>query len=530
MIDNFPVQSPFLPLYALSRHVGPLLRYRHHGMKILNRLFVLIIVTVFNLAGGQSLTGDRGRLISSELLEHKTAYQVDRELSGTILFFKATYGTSIYKLVYETIDPDGEPTIASGTVTVPKNPDFALPILSFQSGTMVKRDEASSATGFDGGYGIVAMWTGSSGYLTVIPDYLGLGESELFHPYQMAEPNATAVIDMLRAARTFCEEKKIETNEQLFLTGYSEGGYTMMATHKMIEEKHSDEFNVTASAPGAGAYDMSGTMVELMLSGEEYPSPYYLPYVLFAFDEYYNIWESPTDFLKEDYATSLPALFDGTHSSSEINAAMPSVPMEIMRPDVVEEFSSNENHPLREALRDNDLYDWTPQAPMRLYHSSGDDIVPVKNTRLAYEAFQENGATQVELFECDCGTHGEAAAILLFLGFAWIESLADKNQPLSLKHNIAPEEYNLLSVYPSPFNSSTKIIFSLKEGSEVTLTVHDLLGKEVEMLAQGTLPAGHFEFPWNASRFAGGLYIITLKRTNSQGMKERRSRKVLYLK
>ena len=167
---------------------------------------------------------------------------------------------------------------------------------------------------------------------------------------------------------------------------------------------------------------------------------------------------------------------------------------------------------------------------MRLFHSSGDDLVPVKNAQLAYDTFKKNGATQVELIECDCGTHGEAAPILLFLGFAWIETLTDKSQPLSLKQNIAPEEYNLLSVYPSPFNSSTKIIFTLKEGSEVTLTVHDLLGKEVEMLAQGTLPAGHFEFPWNASRFAGGLYIITLKRTNSQGMMERHSRKVLYLK
>jgi hypothetical protein len=154
----------------------------------------------------------------------------------------------------------------------------------------------------------------------------------------------------------------------------------------------------------------------------------------------------------------------------------------------------------------------------------------VGNARLAYETFKKNGATQVEFNECDCGTHGEAAPILLFLGFAWIESLTDKSQPLSLKQNIAPEEYNLLSVYPSPFNSSTKIIFTLKEGSKVTLIVRDLLGKEVAMLAQGTLPAGHFEFPWNASQFAGGLYIITLKRTNSQGMKERHSRKVLYLK
>ena len=499
-------------------------------MKNLHRLFILTIFTVLNLVGSQSLTGDRGRLISSELLEHKTAYQIDQALSGSIIFFRATYGASIYKLIYETIDPNGEPTIASGSVTAPKKPTFALPTLSFQSGTMIKRDEASSATGFDGGYGIVAMWTASSGYLTVIPDYLGLGESELFHPYQMAKPNATVIIDMLRATRTFCDQEGLETNGQLFLTGYSEGGYTMMAAHKMIEEEHPEEFTITASAPGAGAYDMSGVMVDLMLSGEEYPSPFYLPYTLFAFDEYYNLWESPSDFLKEEYATLLPPLFDGTHSSSEINAAMPAVPMEIMEPDVVDAFSKDENYPLREALRDNDLYDWAPQSPMRLFHSTGDDLVPVENSRLAYETFQENGATQVELFECDCGTHGEAAALLLFSGFAWIQGLTDKGQPLRVADNITPEGYSLLSVYPSPFNSSTKISFTLNERSDIKISVLDLLGKEVEMLARGPFPAGHFELPWNASQFAGGLYIITLERTNFHGMIERHSRKVLYLK
>ena len=209
---------------------------------------------------------------------------------------------------------------------------------------------------------------------------------------------------------------------------------------------------------------------------------------------------------------------------------MPAVPMEIMDPDVVDAFSKDENHPLREALRDNDLYDWQPLSPMRLFHSTGDDLVPVENARRAYETFQENGATQVELFECDCGTHGEAAALLLFSGFAWIQGLTDKNQPLQVADNFVPEEYNLLSVYPSPFNSSTKISFTLHEPSDIKISVLDLLGKKVAVLAKSPFTAGRYEFPWNASLFAGGLYIITLERTNSYGAKERHSRKVLYLK
>ena len=68
----------------------------------------------------------------------------------------------------------------------------------------------------------------------------------------------------------------IQFNEQLFLEGYSEGGYVTMAAVKEIEENLSHEFNITMSFPMAGAYDLSGVLVDLMLSEEVYPDPYYL--------------------------------------------------------------------------------------------------------------------------------------------------------------------------------------------------------------------------------------------------------------
>ena len=304
----------------------------------------------------------------------------------------------------------------------------------------------------------------------------------------------------------------------------------MMAAHKMIEEVHGDEFTITASAPGAGAYDMSGVMADVMLSGEEYPQPYYLPYVLFALDEYYNLYESPSDYLKQEYASLLPPFFDGTHSGGQINDIMPDVPLEILKPELVEEYKNDDDHPFLQALRDNDLYDWAPKAPMRLFHSSGDDLVPVENARLALYTFKNNGATDVELFECDCGKHGEAAPILLFSGFAWIESLTDKGQPLVLEGTLSPEKYSLLSIYPSPFNSTTTISLSMQFPSDVTLVIHNLLGKEVATVYNGFLPEGLSRHVWDASPFAGGIYIVTANWRSPQGKKERLSQKILYLK
>ena len=320
------------------------------------------------------------------------------------------------------------------------------------------------------------------------------------------------------------------TSPGAVLVGAFEGDRLVGAATGTPLAEHADEFAITASAPGAGAYDMSGVMAEVMLSGEEYPQPYYLPYVLFAIDEYYNLYDSPSDYLKEEYASSLPPLFDGTHSGSEINDVMPSVPLEILKPEIVEEFKDDDDHPLRQALRDNDLYDWTPKAPMRLFHSTGDDLVPIENAELAYDTFKKNGAKNVELYECDCGTHGEAAPILLFSGFAWIQSLTDKGQPLAVEGVTSPEEFSLLSVYPSPFNSGTNISLSLPSPSDVKLMVHDLLGKEIDTIHSGFLPAGQFRHSWDASPFAGGIYIVTAEWGSLGGRKERLSRKVLYLK
>ena len=73
---------------------------------------------------------------------------------------------------------------------------------------------------------------------------------------------------MIRAAREFItNDLNLIDNSQVFLTGYSQGGHACMATHKYIHENSlQSEFDVIASAPCSGPYDLSGIMADTIMS------------------------------------------------------------------------------------------------------------------------------------------------------------------------------------------------------------------------------------------------------------------------
>jgi hypothetical protein len=77
--------------------------------------------------------------------------------------------------------------------------------------------------------------------------------------------------------------------------------------------------------------------------------------------------------------------------------------------------------------------------------------------------------------------------------------------------NAVPLAYTLRQNYPNPFNPSTTISYQLSELSHVTLTVYDVLGREVETLANGVKQAGQYTAVWNAARYASGVYFYRLQ-------------------
>ncbi|HEX9658570.1 MAG TPA: T9SS type A sorting domain-containing protein [Bacteroidota bacterium] len=88
-----------------------------------------------------------------------------------------------------------------------------------------------------------------------------------------------------------------------------------------------------------------------------------------------------------------------------------------------------------------------------------------------------------------------------------------------------PQRFTLHQNYPNPFNPSTTIEFSLVEKANVTLTVHNVLGQEVETLFNGERGAGSYRVQFDAKNLPGGTYFYTLR---ANGLTE--MRKMLFIK
>jgi hypothetical protein len=73
-----------------------------------------------------------------------------------------------------------------------------------------------------------------------------------------------------------------------------------------------------------------------------------------------------------------------------------------------------------------------------------------------------------------------------------------------------PVEYALDQNYPNPFNPSTEISYAIAQRGRVTLTVYDMLGREVGALVNEVQSPGRYQVTFDAARAATGVYFYRL--------------------
>ena len=85
-----------------------------------------------------------------------------------------------------------------------------------------------------------------------------------------------------------------------------------------------------------------------------------------------------------------------------------------------------------------------------------------------------------------------------------------------------PKDFNLAQNYPNPFNPSTRIGYSIPFGSNVKLSVYDILGREITVLVSGYKSSGNYEveFSTAGNAFPSGVYFYKLEAGNFTSIKK----------
>lgn len=377
--------------------------------------FIITVITLASCEENNPTAPEPGDeyLVDATVVYSATSAQVQLlvQLSGVdVDINEFVNDIDIYKVTYNTSYKDNA-IVASGLIALPKTTS-QVPMISFQHGTITKDSDAPSNFSTDNLESLVYGALASSGFITVVPDYLGFGASvSVLHPYFVEDLTASAVTDLLMAARELAEDKNITFNRKLFLAGYSEGGYATMAAHKSIEQNDPEEFDLIASFPGAGAYDLL-EMQQHILSSDTYDDPYYLAYLARAYQLTYDFNNLLTDFFQEPYASRIPGLFDHQKSSGEINSQLTVNIQELIQPELLEKIESDPAYSyLADAFEENTLTDWTPSKKMFMYHGTSDKTVPYENSVSTYDKLIDNGASDDILSLTPLpGDHGTAVA------------------------------------------------------------------------------------------------------------------------
>ena len=342
-----------------------------------------------------------GALLSGSMVNTITPAQItqafkdpESHIQGGIV---PRYSVSSYRLNYVTTDKNGAKVTASGLVSVPvKTAGARSPVLSYQHASTFRNNQAPSIK-------VEAveppLVLASLGYIVVSPDYVGFGASYgVEHPYLTSSPSSRAVIDMLSAAQTWRRQAGVADNGQLFLAGYSEGGYATMAAHRAIHQQGGElKTQLQAAVPGAGPYDVQETLDEQLDRVRKLFPP-------------------------------LALLIDPDHLSDASESVRNEVRRLLLRQMVPEDGDVRYQTLFMDRFLADDKagiaaehsvhLGWAPSVPVYLFHGRGDLTVPYSAAESARDTLRAAGAPDVTLTDCTTPEFGHLDCVPEYFRFA----------------------------------------------------------------------------------------------------------------
>ena len=356
---------------------------------------------------GSPLAASDARRLLLEVPEVAALPQPQRDA----LAAEVQFAVRSFAFEYTTTGPFGEPRKASALALLPVTPTGAVATVAYMHGTATKRSEVpSSGTYFENVE--AAVFFAARGRLVVMPDYLGLGASDLsYHPYLHRETLAAAGRDALIAAAELARQKALALNGDLFVMGYSQGGFAAGALQRRLAQAPLSALALRGTMSIAGPLDLSKAM-DVYLStdpatGRDSGRSMFAAYTVWSFQRVYgDLYSQATEVFNPPYAGQINTLFDGTRDGDVIAAALPASPRQLLTPGALAATLNGSNR-IAARIRDNDVIDVNPAAPLVSCHGTDDDSVPFTSTTSARSRLAARGFT-LAVVELTGKDHGSA--------------------------------------------------------------------------------------------------------------------------
>lgn len=477
------------------------------------RLLSVVLTCLFFQAFSQNL-------VDAILLE--TQSQLTLDLIFTSIGGTAKNGGTAYKIRYETPDTDGTIDTSSGLVILPTlDKTIAKPFLTYQHGTSSNREDVPSRITQEA---LLVYYFASQGYISMAPDYLGLGDSRrAIHPYVHADTEATAAIDLLRATKQFLDKEGIAYSDQLFMTGYSQGGHASMAMHKEIETNLSDEFTVTAASHMSGPYNLAGDIIGSTGTDRIYDFPSYVVWIFVGYQSVYgDLYPDLSTVFQPEYLETVEQFANGTITRSTLNDLLinqltavhgASYPNRLFTESFLTDLRTDPTNPARLALQANDLYNWVPTSPTQLLYCMADEQVAFTNATFTDSIMNANGAPSVTSIDIDIvlnpepeSVHGACVVPATLNTAAFFAQFLEGNvtSTLEVDPSIA------FKISPNPATQYIHIAFPQSATAITSIQVVNLQGQ----LVQEQIVNSPNTVVFDMTNQSSGLYVVRVQSEN----------------
>jgi len=388
-------------------------------------LLALSMVAFLSACGTDGNTGENSvedgsaQFVGATVIDDVNASTMLFVLNNIPAFTPATnaFAYKAVKITYNTVGQNGEAVIASGLLTIPTptpeyeayreangDPKFSVSMICENHGTIFTDAEAPTNIEIANGlpdYDTAVLMTGVAGFASINPDYIGYGDSnDVAHPFMLKRASARSSVDMIKASMKYMEENGVALNHQLYISGYSQGGYNAMALAQSVENGAISTVTLMGVAAMAGPHDLEALANVEIDATHPMQYPAFLGYLADSY-AYYNNDVNLSDLVVETNTTFYHGLFNGDNNATVIQMSIGLTTNAgyfgtynadaLLETNFITDYQNNVNSVMRQKFIENKSYsNWTPKTKLNLVHCIDDEIIPFS---MSLNASQELNTT-----------------------------------------------------------------------------------------------------------------------------------------